>query len=366
MESDDKNNTDTGPTSGDDLWFLPSPAQGRDAASPPWPVSQSEQGFDPAQWLAAEAGQYRALLRAVQALARFGERLRAGPEGMAERFALGTVSALLRGDGIWLGADQIALYRALRIAGDDTAQDLARASWAVRRLSGGSGDGGGDADGPLDGLRAFLGRRVVSHPQQPIGQERPVGDELDELSGKWLADLGGLKDAHPLTRAAFGFALWRALAITPLDQRLEPGIGALMIGAAGQARFLALTQGRLFGAGVGETGAGGGAGAVAVRLAEFYGAAEAGARAALSEMDRLSKWQARAQQSVAGHSGRTPGLLVPLFLRFPVVSVSVALAAQRSGCSRVAVSRNLRLLDHLGLIREVTGQSRYRFWTVRS
>jgi len=312
------------------------------------------------QWLAAEAGQYRALLRAAQALARFGERLKAGPEGMAERFALGTVSALLRGDGIWLGAEQIALYRALRIAGDDTAQDLARASWAVRRLSGGSGDGGGDADGPLDGLRAFLGRRVVSHPQQPIGQERPVGDELDELSGKWLADLGRLKDAHPLTRAAFGFALWRALAITPLDQRLEPGVAALMIGAAGQARFLALTQGRLFG----QTG--GGAGAVAVRLAEFYGAAEAGARAALSEMDRLSKWQARAQQSVAGHSGRTPGLLVPLFLRFPVVSA--ALAAQRTRCSRVAVSRNLnlRLLDRLGLIREVTGQSRYRFWTVRS
>jgi DNA-binding IclR family transcriptional regulator len=45
--------------------------------------------------------------------------------------------------------------------------------------------------------------------------------------------------------------------------------------------------------------------------------------------------------------------------------VSAALAETATGASRAAVQRNLALLQQRGLIREVTGQGRYRLWTAR-
>jgi Fe2+ or Zn2+ uptake regulation protein len=43
--------------------------------------------------------------------------------------------------------------------------------------------------------------------------------------------------------------------------------------------------------------------------------------------------------------------------------VSAPLAEELSQASRAAVQRNLDLFARRGLIREVTGQGRYRIWT---
>jgi DNA-binding IclR family transcriptional regulator len=50
-------------------------------------------------------------------------------------------------------------------------------------------------------------------------------------------------------------------------------------------------------------------------------------------------------------------------LRWPLVIAP--LADGQTGASRAAVQRNLNLLTTRGLLREVTGQGRYRMWTMK-
>jgi HTH DNA binding domain len=361
MNSDTDNNDDevkgprspydTDPTPEEDLWFIQPPFEDALPSDMPWPVATREQEGDAAVWRAGEAAQYRELVGAAQTLARFGERLKRFPHDVYERFALSSVSAVLRSEGVWLGPDQIALFRMLRIGADDAARDLARASWAMRRLMGNIQTGG-----PLDGLHAFLGRSVVRTSQPVPGDDRPLGIELEALGGHWVAAIEGMKDSHPLTQAAFAFAEWRGQGITPFEEMLEPCVAVMQIGAASLAPFLPLAEGQR----TGRLRLGGG---IEPRLAAFYGAVEAGALKALMELDRLADWQIRAEQKTVEFSGRTPPRLIELLLRLPVVSAE--LVAETLPCSRPAARRNLTLFAERGLVREVTGQNRYRFWTVQ-
>ncbi|MDK3073533.1 helix-turn-helix domain-containing protein [Sedimentitalea sp. JM2-8] len=344
---------DAEPPAEADLWFLAPPPEDSAPTDMPWPMAARQASLDPDLWRDAEARCYRGLLDAAQAVARFGERLRRCPEGAVRRIALRSVAAALHGEGTWLPPEQIALYQVLRIGADDSARDLARAGWAVRRLCGGAG-----APGPLDGLHGFLGRDTVQNPQAPPGEDRPVGAELDLLGDRWAAAVAALADLHPLTRAAYGFAVWRGEALTPWDDLLEPAVAAMLVGAGGLAPFLPLAVGHRLDRGALAPGPE----AVQARLAQFLAAAEAGALAALRDLARLIDWAARAGAATADLSGKTPPALIDALTRFPVVSAE--LVAETAGCSRPAARRNLALFTRCGLIREITGQDRYRFWTV--
>lgn len=59
-------------------------------------------------------------------------------------------------------------------------------------------------------------------------------------------------------------------------------------------------------------------------------------------------------------SGRTPPALRAALTEWPLVSSPMAEAL--TGASRAAVHRNLAWMEARGLIREVTGQGRYRMW----
>jgi len=59
-------------------------------------------------------------------------------------------------------------------------------------------------------------------------------------------------------------------------------------------------------------------------------------------------------------SGRTPPAVRAVLTVWPLVSVPMAEAL--TGASRAAVQRNLAWLEARGLIREVTGQGRFRMW----
>lgn len=341
---------DPEPRPDEDLWFLPALDDDEGSSDMPWPVAARETSLEANVWRAAERECYRELIAAVQAVTRFGERLKQFPDSVRERFAVDTVSAVLRSEGTWVGADQIALYRTLRIASGDQAQVLARASWAVRRLLAGTHP-------RRDGLHEFLGRVEVDAPMQVPGGERPLGGELVALSDQWAHALERFSDCHALTRAAFGFAVWRAEGITPFEELLEPMVAALIAGAGGLAAFLPMVQGHRLdrhSLKPGEAGA-------AARLKVFYGAVEAGALAALLELDRLVTWQAQARGAIADLSGRTPPLMVEAFLKARVVSAEWL--ASEIGCSPVSARRNLKIFEERGLVREVTGQGRYRFWT---
>lgn len=311
--------------------------------------------LDPGVWLEAEKSQYRALLDTAQAVERYAERLRHFPAQVRERFALSTVSAVLRSEGVWLGPERIALYQELRLSTDDTARDLSRASWAMRRLMARPVQGGG----PTDGVHHFLGRAHQVEAQPLPGEGRATGAELDVIGQEWAASVSAIGQAHPLTRAAYAFAQWRAHDVTPWDELLEPTVASVILARDGlgeAATFLPLSESHRFDRHSLTEKAGG----AEARLGVFYTAIRQGALNANMELERLADWRARAGEATAHLSGRTPAALIETLMKFPIVSGE--LVAQDTGCSRPSARRNLNLFADIGLIREVTGQDRYRFW----
>jgi Fic family protein len=101
-------------------------------------------------------------------------------------------------------------------------------------------------------------------------------------------------------------------------------------------------------------------GDVGRRLAAWAHAAEAGCLRALMTLEALDAWQDRATQATAGLSGRTPALLIEALTASP--ALSAGMAARAAGVSTAGARRNLAWLERAGLVREITGQGRFRFW----
>ena len=81
---------------------------------------------------------------------------------------------------------------------------------------------------------------------------------------------------------------------------------------------------------------------------------------AMRTLDAIEAWSARAEAAMAPLSGRTPPALRAVLAEWPLVSAPMA--QNMTGASRAAVQRNLAWMEARGLIREVTGQGRYRMW----
>lgn len=363
MTSDPKDNSDdyedgvsppsiyeSEPTPEEDLWFLPGPPEDFAPGESPLIFAQKLTRVEAKDWSRAERENYRALVAAAEALARFGARLASLPSDVVERIALQTVAAILRGEGVWVKPEEIALFRALRIGSHEETRDLERASWAVRRLI------GMRQGQPLDdGLRPFLGRQKVANMQELPNDDRALGEELDHASQDWEDQMQAVGTLHHLTRAAASLFLWRRLQITAPDEALEPMVAAALIGGGGQAPFLPVPEG---------------AAPLHMRartpeeaLSTFYRTVEQGALAALLEVERLLTWREKARELTTDLSGRTPPSLVETALRFPVFSAE--LAARLANCAPMSARRNLKLFEDRGLLREVTGQKRYRFWSAQ-
>ena len=82
---------------------------------------------------------------------------------------------------------------------------------------------------------------------------------------------------------------------------------------------------------------------------------------AMRTLDDIEAWTGRAENVMAQLSGRTPIALRKVFAEWPLVSAPMAEAV--TGASRAAIQRNLAWMGASGLIREVTGQGRYRIWS---
>jgi len=61
-------------------------------------------------------------------------------------------------------------------------------------------------------------------------------------------------------------------------------------------------------------------------------------------------------------SGKTTRALRAVLTEWPLVSAPMAEAL--TGASRAAIQRNLAWMEARGLIRELTGQGRFRMWCV--
>ena len=325
-------------------WFLPDDEAAQDE---PDPLARLFEGgrrrerdlpfAEPGAWARTEGLLSRALADAAAALARLAARLEY--LGGAARVLPLELAELAWQSGARVGADQICLH--LAGAGratmeEDRARQMAGLSWAARRLEAGRFD-------PRD-LGSFLG-------------EGEAARDLTEARADWAERLAAADHLHPLTRAAFAFALWHGMGLSSSTRVIEPAVMASLLAAEGQGRGvtyvpLALGANRYLTAG----------GPPDDRLALWFQAAERGAKRALMELERAGTWAGKARAATTDLSGRGPAALIGLFEASPFVST--ALAVKHGPNSRAATQANLNLFEARGLIREITGQGRFRLWRV--
>ena len=323
--------------SDDDLWFLPGPPE-EDTMLAPLPRVAESEGDQVFPWETAQSVLALPLARVAARRGALDDRLLRAPHGWRHRLALSTAADLSWFAGERVAPERLALWLSLRLAGaQEDAQALARAGWAMRRLSGGPG--------PEEGLQAFLGRHEPGQGAEPLG----------ERIESWQSVMAHADGLHPLVRAAFGFHLWPMAGLGHQGERLEAAVTAARLAAIecrGGAIFAPLSL----------PGAGRGSKEAEARLGAWIEGLRSAILKAMRQLDQLERWQDQAQAKTAKLSGRTPGKLLAVLAEWPLVSAPMA--EHLTGASRAAVQRNLTWLTDHGLIREVTGQGRYRFWSI--
>ncbi|RUS63616.1 hypothetical protein EGN72_03460 [Pseudorhodobacter sp. E13] len=324
----------------DNLWFLPGPIEEETDDLPPRPRAERCETAILDDWRKTEAGHSARLARVAGRLGALDDRLLRGPEGWRHRLALIEAADLSWFVGDRVARDRVALWISMRLSGaqDDTAA-LSRVGWAVRRLTGGPGP---DLD-----LSAFLGRR---DPENMEHQAEPFADR----AGGWLDLMEQATDLHPITRACMGFNLWNLAGLGQYGDRMEAAVTAARIAASDGkgAIFAPLAMG-----GAGGLRAGG---RPADGLMRWLDGMEAACLTAMRYLDDVEAWAARAEVEMTQLSGKTAPALRAVLTEWPLVSAPMAEALTRA--SRAAVQRNLVWMGARGLIREVTGQGRYRMW----
>ena len=100
------------------------------------------------------------------------------------------------------------------------------------------------------------------------------------------------------------------------------------------------------------------------RLARWVDGMETACLTAMRHLDDIEVWSARSEAEMTMLSGKTPPALRVLLAEWPLVSAPMA--ETLTGASRAAVQRNLAWMEARGLIREMTGQGRYRMWRTKN
>jgi hypothetical protein len=196
-------------------------------------------------------------------------------------------------------------------------------------------------------LSAFLDRR---DPENMADEAEPFVDR----AGGWLDLMAQVADLHPITRACAGYHLWSLAGLGQEGDRMEAAVTAARIAASeGKgALFAPLAMG-----GTGGLRAGG---SPTDRLARWVDGMETACLTAMRHLDDIEAWSARAETEMTPLSGKTPPALRVLLAEWPLVSAPMA--ETLTSASRAAVQRNLAWMEARGLIREMTGQGRYRMW----
>ncbi|QIE43009.1 hypothetical protein G5B39_13240 (plasmid) [Rhodobacteraceae bacterium SC52] len=341
----------------DDLWFIPASPDGEEAPGDlPWLTSSSRSSQDDLRaddWAESEAVNAAALARAAMAVGGLDDRVRSGVPGLRRRLICSEVADLGWHLGDRVTVDRLALYLVLRLAAlSEDSQSLARAAWAQRRL-----DHAGlpHLSDPV-ALAEFLGRESVGVAPDAELMSRPTGTEFEALARDWAQHVDALGGLHPFVIAAGAWQGWRARGLSGDLADVEGAVLASKLAAQalrpGGLGFVPLALGG--GDALRATGDG------AARLFAWLRGMEQAALRGLMECDRLAAWHVQALTRIAPLSGRTPARLVDALMDWPLVSAPML--EEQTGASRAAVQRNMLRFEDMGLVREVTGQSRFRFW----
>ncbi len=325
-----------------DLWFLPD-AEEEEGHLLPGRLQAVPQGLiDAPTWRAAEGALAADLADLAFDVGRLAERVSMGGPGAVQRLAQAEAASLSWWTGDRISSDRLALWLSYRIgAAEEDGGGLIRTAWAARRLT---------AKGQGADLAALLAGS--------LGEE---GRHDDALITDTVVALEALADLSPITRGCALNQLWRSLDERPDHLRgLEAAVlGARLAarpaagrGASGGLPFLPLTLTGF--AALTATGA------PDRRLSGWIAGAHRAVLSALMTLERLATWRARAESETADLSGRTPARLIAALAAHPMLAAPQA--EVETGASRAAVQRNLDVLVAHGLIREVTGQGRFRVW----
>jgi hypothetical protein len=320
-----------------DLWFLPAPEEAGDLSPFPLPRAPALPLFDAGEWARAQGQLSGALAQLCLQFGRLEERLqRLGP-GARQRLALREAAEMAWWGGERVGVERLALWIGQHLGGGpEESLALAQAGWSARRLTAGLAP---EAGGWQAGLWRFLGHSGASAESEDLALVMQSAAAL-----------------HPVTQAAVLFHAWRLIGQGPASlteaHALAACHGAAMVGGLAAGSFLPLVS-----SGMAAVRA---SGSVEARLAGWISGAERAVLAGLMQLDRLELWQQHAAATLADRSGRLPAQLLRLFAAWPMLTAPMAEAL--SSASRAAVQRNLDLLQKRGLIREITGQGRYRVW----
>ncbi|WP_289040852.1 hypothetical protein [uncultured Aliiroseovarius sp.] len=291
-------------------------------------------------WVKAEGVHAARLARVAGRLGALDDRLLRGPEGWRHRLALIEAADLSWFAGDRVSSDRLALWVSMRLSGaQDDPNALARVGWAVRRLTGGPG--------PKGDLAAFLDRRDPENIEDST-------ERFEDRAGGWLDVMAAACDFHPITRACMGFHLLSLAGLGQHGDRMEAAVTASRIAASdgSGAIFAPLAMGGAGGLRV--------SGSPTERLARWLDGMNNGILTAMRTLDGIEAWTGRAESVMAQLSGRTPVALRKTFSEWPLVSAPMAEAM--TGASRAAVQRNLTRMEESGLIREMTGQARFKMW----
>ena len=196
-------------------------------------------------------------------------------------------------------------------------------------------------------LSAFLDRR---DPENMVDDAEPFADR----AGGWLNLMAQAAELHPITRACAGYHLWSLAGLGQQGDRMEAAVTAARIAASeGKgAVFAPLAMG-----GAGGLRAGG---PPADRLARWLEGMETACLTAMRHLDDVEAWSARAEAEMTPLSGKTPRALRAVLTEWPLVSTPMGEVL--TNASRAAVQRNITWMEARGLIREVTGQGRFKIW----
>jgi hypothetical protein len=313
-------------------WFLP--AEPEEAS--PLPRAPAGGLIEAGEWRLAEAALAANLAALAFDAGRLAERLAGSGPGAVQRLAQDEAAALSWWTGDRIGAERLALWTSYRIgAAEEDGGAVIRTAWAARRLA---------AASPR-GVRAAVADLLGAEGRGDL-----------DLAEEVAAAIRGVEELSAVTQGCALFHLWRSL-----DERQEHlrGLEAAVLGAkvAGQGglQFLPLAL-----AGFRALTA---SGRPEPRLRAWAQGAHGAVLAALMSLERLAGWRERAEAATADLSGRTPALLIAALAARPMLGAAEAEA--ETGASRAAVLRNLDLLVARGLVREVTGQGRFRVWATK-
>jgi hypothetical protein len=342
----------------EDLWFLPPDPDDEDAKEPFF--------FDSSAWFAAERNYLTELSEITFHLGMLSQKLKTLGQGALDRLVRMEAVELSWAAGERLPFDKLHFYLSLRKLSTSPEQlaILQNVTWAYRAYHKG-------CDPMEDDIRILLERQEVTHPADrhlsqsslspnsasPSGLTSTIlsSQMFTDRFGEWFEAMSQTRHLHPVTRSALAFFMWQAIEVTGRSSLYEGAVVAQKLGRYSERNFLGFLPLASAGHPVFQR-----VGTIEERLARWIKGATNASLRCLLEIERVEDWYERASPVVESKRGTNLALTRQLFVDYPMISSE--LMTERLGVSHATAMRLIESFTTAGLVKEVTGNSRFRLW----